>query len=302
MEINPVLVEIVTFGVVFLPYLFLSLFLNRGTIPQENVEARNLPPVIKFIWKPLHFFSESMESVTAMISPETIKTVKNRLIVANIRMSMEQMVAAGLMLGISFSTISVLFVLFFTTNGVILILTFLITLAMGLFYPFTTVDDLATKRQHKIMRSLPFAIDLIGSAMRAGVDFTAAVRYYVSTEDEKNPLAVEFGIMLRQLELGKTRIQAMEEMAARVQTDGFSAFSAALTHGFDVGASIVETMKIQSAEMRRERFNIAERKAARAASAMIFPIAVFIMPAMFVIIGVPIYIQVAGSGLGGLMQ
>lgn len=301
MEMNPVLIGIVTFGVVFLPYLFLSLFLNRGTIPQENVEARNLPPIIKLIWKPLHFFSESMESITAMISQETIKTVKNRLIVANIRMSMEQMVAAGLMLGIGFSTISVLFVLFFTTNGVILILTSLITLAMGLFYPFTTVDDLATKRQNKIMRSLPFAIDLIGSAMRAGVDFTAAIRYYVSTEDEKNPLAVEFGIMLRQLELGKTRIQAMEEMAARVQTDGFSAFSAAVTHGFDVGASIVDTMKIQSAEMRRERFNIAERKAARAASAMIFPIAVFIMPAMFVIIGVPIYIQVAGSGLGGLM-
>ena len=109
-------------------------------------------------------------------------------------------------------------------------------------------------------------------------------------------------MMLRQLELGKTRIQAIEDMSGRIQTDGFSTFTAAVAHGFEVGASIVETMKLQGAEMRRIRFNIAERKAARAASAMIFPIAVFIMPAMFLIIGTPILIQVFSSGLGGLMK
>ena len=54
--------------------------------------------------------------------------------------------------------------------------------------------------------------------------------------------------------------------------------------------------------MRRVRFNIAERKAARAVSAMILPIAVFIMPAMFLIIGTPVLIKVIGSGLGGVME
>ena len=54
--------------------------------------------------------------------------------------------------------------------------------------------------------------------------------------------------------------------------------------------------------MRRVRFNTAERKAAKAVSARIFPIAVFIMPAMFLIIGVPVLIRVFGSGLGGVMQ
>ena len=73
-------------------------------------------------------------------------------------------------------------------------------------------------------------------------------------------------------------------------------------HGFEVGSSIVDTLKIQAEEMRRVRFNIAERKAARAVSSMIFPIAIFIMPAMFLIIGTPVLIKVASSGLGGVMQ
>ncbi|MBR3822581.1 MAG: type II secretion system F family protein, partial [Kiritimatiellae bacterium] len=83
--------------------------------------------------------------------------------------------------------------------------------------------------------------------------------------------------------------------------DAFTSFAAAVTHGIEVGASIVETMKIQGEEMRRVRFNIAERKAARAASAMILPIAIFIMPAFFIVIGVPVYLKVCSSGLGGIM-
>ena len=69
-----------------------------------------------------------------------------------------------------------------------------------------------------------------------------------------------------------------------------------------IGASIVDTMKVQAEEMRRARFNIAERKAARAPSIMILPIAVFIMPAIFIVIGIPVLLKISSSGLGGLMK
>ena len=59
---------------------------------------------------------------------------------------------------------------------------------------------------------------------------------------------------------------------------------------------------VQGEEMRRARFNRAERKAARAPSIMILPIAVFIMPAIFVVIGTPVLIRIQSSGLGGMMQ
>ena len=153
-----------------------------------------------------------------------------------------------------------------------------------------------------IIHSLPFAIDLIGAAMRSGLDFSAAIRYYVSTENKNNPLAIEFGVMLKQMELGKNRIEALEDMARRIQNDDFSSFAGAVAHGTEIGASIVDTMKVQAEEMRRARFNIAERKAARAPSIMILPIAVFIMPAIFVIIGTPVLIRLSQSGMGGLMK
>ena len=73
-------------------------------------------------------------------------------------------------------------------------------------------------------------------------------------------------------------------------------------HGTEIGASIVDTMRVQGEEMRRARFNRAERKAARAPSIMILPIAVFIMPAIFVVIGTPVLIRIQSSGLGGMMQ
>jgi len=61
-------------------------------------------------------------------------------------------------------------------------------------------------------------------------------------------------------------------------------------------------MKVQAEEMRRARFNIAERKAARAPSIMILPIAIFIMPAIFIVIGIPVLLKISSSGLGGIMK
>lgn len=161
---------------------------------------------------------------------------------------------------------------------------------LGWFYPLMLVQKRAQERQVEIIRSLPFAIDLIASAMRAGLDFTAAVRYYVGVGG-KGALAVEFGLLLRQMEFGKSRMEALGEMATHVQTQEFSAFVGAVAHGTEIGASIIDTLRIQGEDMRRARFNLAERKAARAPSIMIFPIAVFILPAVFTIIGVPVWLK-----------
>ena len=161
---------------------------------------------------------------------------------------------------------------------------------LGWIYPLMLVQKRAQERQVEIIRSLPFAIDLIASAMRAGLDFTAAVRYYVGVGG-KGALAVEFGLLLRQMEFGKSRMEALSEMATHVQTQEFSAFVGAVAHGTEIGASIIDTLCVQGEDMRRARFNIAERKAARAPSIMIFPIAIFILPAVFTIIGVPVWLR-----------
>ena len=304
MNNTPILTYVIIFGIVFLPYAFLSFFLGKDIRPkrQSNTQIKELPPLFILVWWAVPFFQESTESILSLISSDTREKIENRILAANLRITFSQVVTTALLLAIVFSTLLTVILLSITSNGVILAGSFLIAALLGACYPFVSIDDIAETRQTQIMRSLPFAIDLIGSSMRAGIDFSAAIREYVHTEDKSNQLVVEFGIMLQQLELGKTRIEAMEEMARRIQVDEFYTFANAVAHSFEVGSPLYQTLKIQASEMRRVRFNIAERKAARAASAMIFPIVVFIMPAMILVIGTPVFIRVLSSGLGEVMK
>jgi tight adherence protein C len=148
-------------------------------------------------------------------------------------------------------------------------------------------------------RSMPFAIDLITVAMQAGQDFGAAVRNLVGG-GMKGPLADEFTIMLRQTELGKSRVEALKAMSERLQLDEFRSLVTAVAQSADMGASISQTLKIQAEEIRRARYHAAERKAARAPSLMLLPMALFIMPAVFIIIFTPVVIKMMDSGVGAM--
>ena len=302
MQQNNFLIYVIVFLVVFVPYLFLAFFINKPEKRSVDFKLCNIPPLYRMTWALIGYFTESVGVFCEDLQPARKQKFQNALTVANIKMDTTYIFAAEVLFCMICSVAGVLFSMTITMNGIALLFVAIIFGFIGFIMPSTTILSAADKRQNQIMKSLPFAIDLIGSAMRSGIDFTAAIRYYVATETAENPLALEFGILLRQLELGKTRIEALEDMNKRVQHDAFGAFTSAVIHGMEVGASIVETMKIQAEEMRRVRFNAAERKAARAVSAMIFPIAVFIMPAMFIIIGTPVLLKVFSSGLGGVFQ
>lgn len=297
-----IVISVLVFLVVFIPYLLVSFFTNKPSVKVDDLMARNVPPLYRFLWGLLSGASENLGQMLAEWQPVKAKKLKNQLVIANILMDVRMVFAAEILLAVLCPIVTVLCALFVTRNTGGLVALALLMAFLGYVYPSMIIASAADERQTKIMRMLPFSIDLISSAMSAGVDFNAAIRYFVSIEKPDEPLAVEFGVMLRQLELGKTRIEALDAMSKRVQHDAFTAFAAAVMHGFEVGSSIVETLRIQAEEMRRVRFNIAERKAARAASSMIFPIAIFIMPAMFLIIGTPVLIKVFASGLGGVMQ
>ena len=171
-------------------------------------------------------------------------------------------------------------------------------LVFGWFYPGMALSRYVEWRKSELVRGLPFAIDLMGSAMRAGLEFGAAMRYFVGL-GTGGPIQEEFGTVLQQIELGKTRTEALSEMASRVQVEAFTAFVGVIAYGTEIGASIVDTLKIHGEDLRRARFHVAERKAARAPSLMILPMVLFIMPAVFIIIITPVIMQMRASGIGG---
>jgi hypothetical protein len=170
---------------------------------------------------------------------------------------------------------------------------------LGWVLPTTAIEGAADRRQTEIVRSLPFAIDLIGAAMRSGSNFGDAVRFYV-TQGGVGPLTSEFARLMKQVQLGMSLAAALEEMARRVGAKEFTGFVSAVVHSLETGAALVDTLNIHGEELRRVRFNIAEQKAARAPSLMILPIALFIMPAVFIIVFVPVYLKVQASGMSGM--
>ena len=97
--------------------------------------------------------------------------------------------------------------------------------------------------------------------------------------------------MLRETDLNKSRIEAMRSMAVRIQVEEFKAVVTAVVQSSEMGASVAAALKIQAEEIRRARFHRAERKAARAPSLMLIPVALFIVPAVFIIILTPVVMR-----------
>ncbi len=168
---------------------------------------------------------------------------------------------------------------------------------VGWVYPASWLAGTSQRRQDIMSGALPFAIDLLTVAMEAGQDFTAALRHLVS-EGLQGALCDEFNVMLRQMELGKNRLDALKAMSQRVQLPEFQTLVSSVVQSTEMGSSIAATLKIQAEEIRRSRFHKAERQAARAPSLMLLPMAIFILPAVFIIIFTPVFIRVQESGMG----
>lgn len=162
--------------------------------------------------------------------------------------------------------------------------------------PGVKLGNMVQERKRDILRALPFSIDLITSAMRGGLDFSAAIRFYVKL-GIASPLVEEFTQMLREMELGVIRSTALENMADRIKIKEFTDFTSAVVMGMELGSSLSETLEIQGEEMRKARFALAEVKAQKAPSLMLIPMALFIMPAVFIIILTPIFLKMKDAGL-----
>lgn len=172
----------------------------------------------------------------------------------------------------------------------------LIAAMIGWCIPGIGIDNMVKERRIAILKAIPYSIDLIASAMRGGLDFSAAVRFYVKLGID-SPLTDEYSQMLREMELGVVRTVALQNMADRIQIREFTSFAAAIAMGTELGAPLTETMEIQGEEMRKARFAMAECKAQRAPSLMLLPMALFILPAVFIIILTPVFLKMREAGV-----
>jgi len=162
--------------------------------------------------------------------------------------------------------------------------------AAGVFLPDRWLRDQVIKRHLLITRALPYNLDLLTLSVEAGLDFTAALAKVVE-RGRKGPLLDELALVLRQLKMGKTRAESLKMMVERVNLSALTTFVGALIQADKMGTPLGKVLRIQSAQLRVERSQRAEKLAGEAPVKMLGPLIFCIMPTVFLVLFGPVIFQ-----------
>lgn len=171
----------------------------------------------------------------------------------------------------------------------------LATVPLGFYLPIFYAASEKKRRYTAIVTDLPFFIDLLALSVEAGMDFIGSLQRIVD-KAQGSPLAEEFEKVLRDIKLGSTRAQALKDMAYRLDIAEVSSFVNMLVDADATGASISVVLKEQSSQMRLDRFVRAEKAGARASQAILVPLVLFILPAVFIMVFAPMALQFMYGG------
>ncbi|MBI4576303.1 MAG: type II secretion system F family protein [Planctomycetes bacterium] len=160
----------------------------------------------------------------------------------------------------------------------------------GLILPLVYLGEAARQRQFQIRKALPYSMDLLTLSVEAGLDFTAAVERIVEKQ-HKNALAQEWSLLLREVRMGKTRSQALKDMARRANLDEVRSLCSAIVQADELGASLAPTLRIQSEQLREKRSVRGETLAQKAPVKVMLALIAFIFPTVVLIIFSPMVIK-----------
>lgn len=156
--------------------------------------------------------------------------------------------------------------------------------------PMVWLRSSLKKRHWQIMKALPFVLDVLTLSVEAGMDFISALQRNCSAR-KMDPLNEELLRMTKEIQVGQSRRDALRRMADRVNQPDLRSVSYALIQADELGVSIGSILRIQSEQLRSRRFDRAEKLANEAPTKMIFPLMLFIFPAVFIILLVPVLAQ-----------
>ncbi|HXF70362.1 MAG TPA: type II secretion system F family protein [Thermoflexus sp.] len=170
---------------------------------------------------------------------------------------------------------------------------------LGFYYPMLWLNQQIARRKKEILKTLPDALDLLVICVEAGLGFDAAMQRVA--ERWNNELGRAFARVLQEIALGRSRKDALRDMAARVDLPEMTTFVAAIIQAEQLGVSIAKVLHIQADQMRLRRRQRAEELARQAPIKMLFPLVFLIFPAMFVVLLGPalliVYKQFGGGSL-----
>ncbi len=189
----------------------------------------------------------------------------------------------------------VVFSLMFESLGTRFFVIAAVTLA-GFFAPSMYLYQKGYDRGNRLQRELPDAIDLLTISVESGLGFDAALQQVA--HNTEGPLADEFSRVLREMQIGSSRGEAMRALSERTNVGELRTFVSAMVQADAFGIPIANVLRVQSSEMRVKRRQRAEEKAQQVPVKMTIPLIFCILPCLFIAVMGPAAIHMMDSFSG----
>jgi tight adherence protein C len=223
-----------------------------------------------------------MQDMAVRLSPSGVgNSMQRRLDVAGNPegWTQDRILAVKALALVAFGSVGALLAL---KHPALLVVTVGIGAAAGFFLPDVMLYNAGLKRQQQLALTLPDAIDLLTICVEAGLGFDAALAQVA--RNVKGPLAAEFARVLQEMQIGKSRGEAMRALAERTTSPELRAFVSALTQSTELGIPVANVLREQAREMRVRRRQRAEAQAQRIPVKITFPLIGCLFPALFVVV------------------
>jgi tight adherence protein C len=164
-------------------------------------------------------------------------------------------------------------------------------IVLGNYFPVLSMTSRIQKRQAEVVKHLPDALDLLVICVEAGLGFDQAMGKVYEKWD--NEMALAFGRVLREIQLGKNRKDALKDMSDRLDVPDVNSFTAAIIQAEQLGVSMAKILRVQADQMRIKRRQRAQEKAMQAPVKMMIPMVLIIFPSIWIILMGPAAIRIA---------
>jgi tight adherence protein C len=154
--------------------------------------------------------------------------------------------------------------------------------AIGFLAPDLVLYDSSQRRQDKIRRTLPDILDVLTVSVEAGLGFDAALAQI--TRYGRGPLAGEFARVLQEMQIGRSRVEALRALGQRTSVTELRAFCAIVVQASELGVPIANVLREQAKEMRIRRRQRAEELAQKVPVKILFPLIFCLFPALFIVV------------------
>ena len=167
-------------------------------------------------------------------------------------------------------------------NPVYLVIALVAGVILGYYLPVLWLKQKVDARKSEIQKALPDALDLLVICVDAGLGFDAALARV--TDKYKNALSELLAKALREVSLGRPRLEALDEMGRNSGVEDLHNFIQAVIQSEQFGTGIGKILRIQADEMRRRRRQRAQERGAQATLKMMLPMVGCIFPTLWIVL------------------